>query len=37
MVEAIAHQQKIHTPTFLGYVFKFTIPMLVFVWWIFFR
>ena len=41
MVKAIADQQKVRTPTFLGYVFKFTIPimipMLIVVWWIFFR
>jgi Na+/H+ antiporter NhaD/arsenite permease-like protein len=41
MVKAIADQQKAHTPTFLGYVFKFTlpfmVPMLVIVWWMFFR
>jgi Na+/H+ antiporter NhaD/arsenite permease-like protein len=41
MVKAIADHQKAHTPTFLGYVFKFTLPymlpMLLIVWWIFFR
>ena len=41
MIKAIANHQKIHTPTFLGYVFKFTLPfmlpMLLVVWWIFFR
>ena len=41
MVKAIADQQKVRTPTFTGYVFKFTIPimipMLILVWWIFFR
>jgi Na+/H+ antiporter NhaD/arsenite permease-like protein len=41
MVKAIADQQKVHTPTFLGYVFKFTlpfmVPMLIVVWWLFFR
>jgi Na+/H+ antiporter NhaD/arsenite permease-like protein len=41
MVKAIADQQKAHTPTFLGYVFKFTLPymlpMLLLVWWLFFR
>jgi Na+/H+ antiporter NhaD/arsenite permease-like protein len=40
MVKAIADQQKAHTPTFLGYVFKFTLPfmlpMLVIVWRLFF-
>jgi Na+/H+ antiporter NhaD/arsenite permease-like protein len=41
LVKAIADQQKAHTPTFLGYVFKFTLPfmlpMLVMVWLLFFR
>jgi Na+/H+ antiporter NhaD/arsenite permease-like protein len=41
MVKAIADRQKAHTPTFLGYVWKFTLPfmapMLVVVWWLFFR
>jgi Na+/H+ antiporter NhaD/arsenite permease-like protein len=41
MVKAIADQQKVRTPTFLGYVFKFTmpylLPMLLIVWWGFFR
>ena len=41
MVKAIADQQKVRTPTFLGYVFKYTLPymfpMLLIVWWIFFR
>jgi Na+/H+ antiporter NhaD/arsenite permease-like protein len=41
MVKSIADQQKIHTPTFLGYVFKFTLPfmlpMLAIVWLLFFR
>lgn len=41
MVKSIADRQKIHTPTFLGYVFKWTlpcmVPMLVVVWWVFFR
>jgi len=41
MVKAIADHQKAHTPTFLGYVFKFTLPfmlpMLLIVWWLFFR
>jgi Na+/H+ antiporter NhaD/arsenite permease-like protein len=41
MVKAIADHQKVHTPTFLGYIFRFTIPimipMLVIVWWIFLR
>ncbi len=41
MVKAIADQQKIRTPTFLGYVFRFTLPfmatMLIIVWWCFFK
>ncbi len=41
MVKSIAEHQKVHTPTFLGYVFKYTlpfmVPMLVLVWWLFFR
>ena len=41
MVKAIADQQKAHTPTFLGYVFKFTLPfmfpMLLVIWLLFFR
>ena len=41
MVKAIADQQKVHTPTFVDYVWKFTLPfmlpMIVVVWWIFFR
>ena len=41
MVKAIADQQKAHTPSFLGYVFRFTLPfmlpMLLIVWWCFFR
>ena len=41
MVKAIADQQKIRTPTFLGYIFRFTlpfmVPMLVIIWLIFFR
>jgi Na+/H+ antiporter NhaD/arsenite permease-like protein len=41
MVKAIAEQQKVHTPTFLGFVFKYTlpymVPMLILIWLIFFR
>jgi Na+/H+ antiporter NhaD/arsenite permease-like protein len=41
MVKSIADQQKIRTPTFLGYVFKyalpFMLPMLIVIWWFFFR
>jgi Na+/H+ antiporter NhaD/arsenite permease-like protein len=40
MVKAIADQQKAHTPTFLGYIFKFSLPfmlpMLLMVWLLFF-
>lgn len=41
MVKSIAEQQKVHAPTFLGYVVKFSLPcmlpMLLAVWWLFFR
>ena len=41
MVKAIADHQKIRTPNFLGYVFKYTLPclapMLVLIWLLFFR
>lgn len=41
MVKAIADQQKVHTPTFLAYIWKYTLPfmltMLVVVWALFFR
>jgi Na+/H+ antiporter NhaD/arsenite permease-like protein len=41
MVKAIADQKRVHTPTFLGYLFKYTLPcllpMLALVWWLFFR
>jgi Na+/H+ antiporter NhaD/arsenite permease-like protein len=41
MVKSIADHQKIHTPTFLGYVLKYTLPymapMLVIIWLLFFR
>ncbi len=41
MVKAIADQQKVHTPTFLGYILCYTLPfmlpMILVVWWIFFR
>ena len=40
MVKAIADHEKVHTPTFPGYIGKFTVPfllpMLVVVWLIFF-
>jgi Na+/H+ antiporter NhaD/arsenite permease-like protein len=41
MVKAIADQKRVRTPTFLGYLFKYTLPcllpMLALVWWLFFR
>ena len=41
MVKSIADQQKVNAPTFLGYVFKFTIPymipMVLIIWFLFFR
>ena len=41
MVKAIAEQKHAHLPTFLGYVFRYTlpfmVPMLLLVWWLFFR
>jgi Na+/H+ antiporter NhaD/arsenite permease-like protein len=41
MVKSIADHQKAHTPGFLGYVFRFTLPfllpVLLVVWWVFFR
>ena len=41
MVKAIADHQRVHTPGFLGYVFKFALPfmlpMLLVVGWLFFR
>jgi Na+/H+ antiporter NhaD/arsenite permease-like protein len=41
MVKAIADQQRVNAPGFLGYVFKFTLPyllpVLLLVWWVFFR
>jgi Na+/H+ antiporter NhaD/arsenite permease-like protein len=41
MVKAIADHQKVHTPTFVGYIAKFTLPfmlpMLIVVWLLFFR
>ncbi|MDE3100470.1 MAG: sodium:proton antiporter [Verrucomicrobiota bacterium] len=41
MVKAIADHEKVHTPTFPGFVLKFTLPflmpVLLAVWWIFFR
>jgi Na+/H+ antiporter NhaD/arsenite permease-like protein len=41
MVKSIADHQKVRTPGFLGFIFKYTLPymmpMLAVVWWIFFR
>jgi Na+/H+ antiporter NhaD/arsenite permease-like protein len=41
MVKAIADHQKAHTPTFVGYILKFTLPimlpMLLIIWLLFFR
>jgi Na+/H+ antiporter NhaD/arsenite permease-like protein len=41
MVKAIADHEKVHTPTFPGYIVKFTLPfllpMLLVIWLIFFR
>jgi Na+/H+ antiporter NhaD/arsenite permease-like protein len=41
MVKAIADHQKVRTPSFVGYIFKYTLPcmgpMLLLIWLIFFR
>jgi Na+/H+ antiporter NhaD/arsenite permease-like protein len=41
MVKSIADHQKVHTPGFLGYILRFALPfmlpMLVLIWWLFFR
>lgn len=41
MVKSIADQQKVRTPSFLGYILRFTLPvmlpMLIIIWWFFFR
>ena len=41
MVKAIADQQKVHTPGFIKYITHYTLPymlpMLIVVWWLFFR
>jgi Na+/H+ antiporter NhaD/arsenite permease-like protein len=41
MVKAIAHHQRVRTPSFLGYLACYTLPcllpMLLVVWWLFFR
>lgn len=40
MVKSIADHQKVHTPSFLGFIARYTIPcmlpMLILVWWLFF-
>ena len=40
MVKAIAEQQKVETPSFLGYIGRFTLPfmlpMILIVWFLFF-
>ena len=41
MVKSIADHQKVHTPSFLGYIVRYTLPcmlpMLLLVGWVFFR
>jgi len=41
MVRSIAQHQKVQVPSFFGYFFKYSLPimlpMLLFVWWVFFR
>ena len=41
MVKSIADQQKVHAPSFLGYVFRFTLPVMIpvvaVIWFFFFR
>jgi len=41
MVKAIAEHQKVRTPGFLSFIFKFSLPfmlpMLLVAWWMFFR
>jgi Na+/H+ antiporter NhaD/arsenite permease-like protein len=41
MVKAIADHRKVHTPGFLGYLFRYALPCmlptLLAVWWVFFR
>src|SRR6266581_5756846 len=38
MIKAIAAQQKVHTPSFVGFVLKFSVPILLpvllLVWWV---
>ena len=41
MVKAIAEQHHAHVPSFVGYLVRYTlpfmVPMLLLVWWLFFR
>jgi Na+/H+ antiporter NhaD/arsenite permease-like protein len=41
MVKSIADQQRVHTPGFLGYFFRFAVPfmgpVLLITWFLFFR
>lgn len=41
LVKSIADHKKIRVPTFLGFIFKFTLPFLlptlIVVWWLFFK
>ena len=41
MVKSIAQHHKVEVPSFFGYVFKYSLPivlpMLVIIWWFFFR
>jgi Na+/H+ antiporter NhaD/arsenite permease-like protein len=41
IVKSVAEHQNVPTPSFLGYILKFTVPfmapMLLVVWWLFFR
>jgi len=41
MVKAIADHARVHTPTFVGYIVRFSLPYmlptLALVWWLFFR
>lgn len=41
LVKAIAQQNKVHTPSFFGYVLFYSLPVLLpvytLVWWVFFR
>jgi Na+/H+ antiporter NhaD/arsenite permease-like protein len=41
MVKSIAEHQKVHMPDFVGYILRYSLPlmgpMVVLVWWVFFR